>query len=306
MKTILPAIRSEKIQKQRDDTLTAYMFLAPILIIFMTLVIFPVLVSFIISFTRWNFMRGFQGIQFTGIENYQKMMADPWFVAAIKNTFVYTFTTVPVSLIIALTIAYALNEKIYLKKFLQLCFFVPYISSAVATAAVFKILFRTDGIINQVLKNVFRFAAVPDWFSLSGLSRVPIIVFVIWSAIGYELVIYLAALQNIPVTLYEAAEIDGASGFKKFIHITFPMISPTTFYLLIIRLIATFKIFTSVNIMTLGYPSRTNTSMVMRIYFAGFFNYDFGYASAESWFLFLIVLIFTLINFGGQRKWVHY
>jgi multiple sugar transport system permease protein len=298
--------KARGIRKQRDDTLTAYLFLAPTLIIFITLVIFPVLVSFVISFADWNFMKGFKAIKFTGIENYQSMIKDDRFVQAIKNTFIYTAATVPTSLIIALTIAYTLNKKCFLKKFLQLCFFIPYISSTVATAAVFKVLFRTDGVINQILVNVFRVAEPPDWFSVSSISRVPIIVFVIWSAIGYELVIYLAALQNIPATLYEAAEIDGAPEFTKFMRITLPMISPTTFYLLIIRLIAVFKIFTSVNIMTLGTPGRVNTSVVMRIYSEGFGSYKFGYASAEAWFLFFIILIVTLVNFWGQKKWVHY
>jgi multiple sugar transport system permease protein len=276
------------------------------LIIFVTLVIFPLLVSFVISFADWNFMRGFKALKFTGIENYKKLFNVARFIQAVKNTFVYTITTVPISLVLALSSAYMLNRKIFFKKFLRLCFFIPYISSAVATVTVFKTIFRTDGIINQLLKNIFHLSEIPNWYADSPISSVPIILYVIWNAIGYELVIYLAALQDIPPTLYEAAEIDGAPAFKQFMRITVPMITPTTFYLLIIRLIATFKIFTSVNIMTSGTPGRFNSSMVMQIYQAGFRNYNFGYASAESWVLFGIILLVTLVNFWGQKKWVHY
>ena len=128
----------------------------------------------------------------------------------------------------------------------------------------------------------------------------------IWTSIGYELVVYMAAIQNISPSLYEAAEIDGANSFTKFIKITVPLISPTTFYLVIVRLIATFKLFTAVNIMTFGTPARANTTIVTRIYEEAFNNYKFGYASAEAWVLVLIILAITALQFWGQKKWVHY
>jgi multiple sugar transport system permease protein len=173
-------------------------------------------------------------------------------------------------------------------------------------AAVFKVVFRENGPINMVLSNVFSMEALPKWFADSSINKIPIIIFLIWTAIGYELVIYMAALQNIPKSYYEAAEIDGANSFHRFMKITLPLISPTTFYLLIVRFIATFKLFTAVNIMTLGTPARSNTSMVVRIYEDAFNTYKFGYASAEALVLFVIILIITIIQFRGQKKWVHY
>jgi multiple sugar transport system permease protein len=291
---------------KKSDALTGWLFLAPTLIIFVSLIIFPVIVSLFLSFTQWNFMKGLGNMRFIGVTNFIRMFRDRNFVQSIWNTMIYTVTTVPVSLVLALGIAYVLNGKIFGMKFLRLGFFVPYISSSVALAAVFKVFFRSDGIVNQILQNVFQITVTKDWFMSSELSKIPIIIFVIWTALGYELIIYLAALQNIPSTLYEAAEIDGAPVFYQFLRITVPMISSTTFYLLIIRLIATFKIFTSVNVMTLGSANRYNTSMVMQIYNRGFGSYDFGYASAEAWFLFVIILAVTVINFRGQKKWVHY
>ena len=291
---------------RQSDTLTAWLFLSPTLIIFITLVIFPVAVSFFLAFSQWNFMRGLGNIRFIGLNNFVRLMDDRNFKLSISNTFIYTLTTVPLGIIISMIIAYVLNGKIFGMKALRLCFFIPYIANTVAMAAVFKVLFRSNGLINQLLLNVFSIDNTKDWFSSPELNKIPVILFSTWSIIGYELVIFLAALQQIPSSLYEAADIDGASGISKFFRITIPMISPATFYLLIVRLIATFKIFTSVNVMSLGSYSRFNTSMVMEIYRRGFGSYDFGYASAMAWVLFVIILAVTIIQFLGQKKWVHY
>ena len=128
----------------------------------------------------------------------------------------------------------------------------------------------------------------------------------IWTALGYVLIIYKAALQNVPRSLYVAATIDGASGFQQCMKITVPMVSPTTFYLVIVRLIAIFKIFGSVNVFTMGSSITSNTSIVQEIYSTAFSMYQHGYASAQSVILLVIILFFTAINFVGQKKWVHY
>ena len=145
-----------------------------------------------------------------------------------------------------------------------------------------------------------------DWITTPSVNKIPIILLVIWTALGYELVVYMAALQNVPKNLYEAADIDGASTWKKFWKITFPMISPTTFYLCIVRFIAVFKIFSSVNIITMGTSQASNTSIVQQIYSAAFGKYEFGYASAEAMVLFVMILIITRFQFWAQKKWVHY
>ena len=176
----------------------------------------------------------------------------------------------------------------------------------VALAAVFKFMFRDDGIINNVLLNVFHLQEVPRWLSNSELNKIPIILILIWTAVGYELIVYMDALQNVPKELYEAGKLDGATGFKQFVHITFPMISPTTFYLVVVRMIAAFKVFSAINIITLGTATRGNTSLVVEIYQDAFQSYKFGYASAEAVVLFAIILAITLFNFWGQKKWVHY
>ena len=280
--------------------------MAPALIVFLVFVAFPFFFSLFLSLTEWNFLSGWGGIQWKGLENFAKLAGDQNFRQAVVNTVIYTVATVPVSILIALVLAYVLNGKVYLKKTLRLAFFIPYISNMVALAAVFKFMFRDDGIINNVLLNVFHLQEVPRWLSNSELNKIPIILILIWTAVGYELIVYMAALQNVPKELYEAGKLDGATGFKQFVHITFPMISPTTFYLVVVRMIAAFKVFSAINIITLGTATRGNTSLVVEIYQDAFQSYKFGYASAEAVVLFAIILAITLFNFWGQKKWVHY
>ena len=291
---------------KRKENLIGYLFVMPALIAFLVFIAFPFFASIGLSFTEWNFLGGWKRLKWVGLENFTEITKDMRFKQAIINTFVYTIATVPTSIIVALGLAYLLNNKVHFKKTLRMAFFIPYISNTVALAAVFKFMFRDDGIINAMLSNVFHVTNTPSWFADPSYNKIPIILLVIWTAIGYEMVIYMAALQNVPVSLYEASEIDGASGWKKFWKITFPLISPTTFYLIIVRFIAVFKIFSSVNIMNLGSSSYANTSMVMEIYSAAFSKYQFGYAAAESMILFVMILAITIFQFMGQKKWVHY
>jgi len=292
---------------RKRETATAYLFLAPALIVFVALVLFPVLFSGFLSFTEWNFLSGISGIKIVGLKNFRDLFKDRYFVYALRNTFIYTVSTVPVTIALSLGLAFALNKQRVLKRTLRLMYFVPYLSSTVALAAVFKYLFREkDGPINMILGSVFGLENLPRWLSDSSLNRIPIILLLIWTGIGYQLLIYMAALQDIPESLYEAAEIDGASEVQKFFRITVPMISPATFYLVVIRMIAVFKVFTSVNVITYGTGARSNTSMVVRIYAEAFGSYKFGYASAAAWVLFAIILGATLLQFWGQKRWVHY
>lgn len=290
----------------RQETLAGYLFIGPALLFFVVLVAFPFFFSLFLAFTKWNFLSGLKGIEMVGFANFKNAFQDRSFIAAIKNTFYYAGVTVPVSIVIALGLAGLMNGKVYGSKILRLAFIIPYISSTVALGAVFKCLFKDTGVINTLLKAFFNLAKTPSWLGDDALTKIPICLLVIWTAIGYEFIIYMAALQNVPSTLYEAADIDGASGFKKFMSITVPLISPTTFYLVIIRLIAVFKIFSSVNIMSLGSSSTSNTSIVAEIYNSGFSSYKFGYAGAQALVLFLIILTVTLINFWGQKKWIYY
>ena len=290
---------------KRKESLTGWLFIAPMLIAFLVFVAFPFFASIGLSFTKWNFIGGWKKLKWIGLENFEDLLGDGRFLQAINNTFVYAAATVPTSIIAALGLAYLLNNKVYFKKTMRMAFFIPYISNTVALAAVFKFLFNREGIINRGLNSLIGMEPL-NWITTPSVNKIPVILLVVWTAIGYELVIYMAALQNVPRNLYEAADIDGASGWSKFWQITFPMISPTTFYLCIVRFIAVFKIFSSVNIMTLGTSQASNTSIVQQIYSAAFSKYQFGYASAEAMVLFVMILIITRLQFFAQKKWVHY
>lgn len=293
--------------KKTKETLVGYVFVAPALIVFIVLIAFPLIASVGLSFTEWNFLSGIKNIKWVGLGNFKDLLHDKRFIWGVKNTFIYALTAVPISIIFSLIIAHVLNtDKVYAKKVFRLCFFIPYISSAVALAAVFKAMFRENGAVNMILTEIFGMSQGLQWFSDFSLNKIPIIIFVIWSHIGFELIVYMAALQNVPKHLYEAAELDGASGFTKFWNITIPMISPTTFYLVIVQLITCFKIFTAINVMNYGDTAYSNTSIVVEVYENAFTNYKFGYASAEALVLFAIIIVITAINFWGQKKWVHY
>lgn len=288
-------------------TLTGYAFLAPALIIFLVMVALPVIMSVFLAFTKWNFFSGVSGLKFVGFRNFVKLFAtDRSFKTALVNTLVYTVTTVPITIFMALVLAYFVNGRVYCQRFFRLAFFIPYISNMVALGAIFKFLFRSDGPINQILVGLFHLEQVPEWLVSSSLCKVPIISVMIYSGIGFCLIVYIAALKNVPGELYEAARIDGASGFRQFVSITVPMISPTTFYLVIVRMITAFQVFAPINIISEGGKSSGSVSLVSLVYEEAFKNYNFGYASAQAWVLVLLILIITLINFSFQKKWVHY
>lgn len=288
----------------KKENLAGYAFIAPALIAFLVLVAFPFVSSIFLSFTEWNFVSGWKGIKWVGLDNFKALLTDRNFTYAVKNTFIYAITTVPTSIVIALILAYVLNGKVFGKKIFRTCFFIPYISSIVALSAVFKFLFRDDGIVNNLLTSLGMEGI--KWMADERYTKVPIIILMIYTAVGYNLIIYMAAIQNVPKEYYEASMLDGATGFKQFCHITFPLISPTTFYLLVVRLIAAFKVFASINIFVMGDYARSNTSLVVEVYEKAFRYYKFGYASAEAFVLFIIILAITIFNFWGQKKWVNY
>ena len=297
---------------QAKENFAGYAFVAPALVCFILFMAFPFFLTLILSFFDFNFLKVkklahiAKYMKFCGFDNFVEMTKDRRFIQSIINTAVYTITTVPASIVIGLALAYVMHDNIHCKKLLRLAFFIPYISSIVALGAVFKFLFREDGIVNIVLSALNLISEPIKWSVDPAVSKIPIILLSIWSALGYVLIIYMAAMENVPRTLYEAATIDGASTFTQFMKITVPLISPTTFYLIIVRMIAVFKIFSSVNVFTMGSSITSNTSIVQEIYSSAFGSYTHGYASAQSVVLLGIILIITAIQFWGQKKWVHY
>ena len=292
---------------KRNENLVGWAFVAPAMTAFAILTAFPFLCEMFLSLVEWKFFNGWKKLKFVGFQNFIDIFSESSdFVMALENTFVYVITIVPLSIILSIIFAYCMNSRIFGKRWLRMMFFIPYISSIVAVGTVFKFLFREDGIVNNFLMSLSIIAEPIKWNIDPTFSKIPIILLSVWMSIGYQLILFTAAMQNVPVSLYEAGKIDGASSLKQFTKITLPLISPTIFYLVVTRTMAVFKIFGSVNVFTMGTTMDSNTSVVVQIYRDAFSSYKFGAASAMAVVLWILIMIVTAVNFWGQKKWVHY
>ena len=303
MKDEKKQISGVKVKYRKSEVISGYLFILPSLVIFITFMIIPIFMGLYISLTDYD---GFKTMNFVGLQNYAAMFKDSYFLVSFKNNIVYTLFTVPGTLILSLLLAVAVNKGIKGSSVFKTVFFFPYITSMVAVGIIWTLLFNpTVGPINNFIKSI-GIANPPGWL-LSTKSALPAVMIVtVWKWAGYYMIIFLAGLQGIPKQLYEASEVDGASGLTKFFHITLPLLSPTTFLILILLIINSFQVFDLINIMTEGGPGRATNVLVYRIYQEGFKYMHFGYASAEAYFLFAIILIITGIQFWGQKKWVVY
>lgn len=283
--------------------LKGYLFLLPSFAGLLTFVLIPILMGFVISFTNYD---GYKKLDFVGLNNYIHMFQDDYVLTSLKNNVIYTAVTVPATMIISLLLALALNMGMKGSTFFRTMIFFPTISSMVAVGIVWSLLFNpVQGPVNQLLMAV-GIESPPRWLASTTWALWAIMIVAVWKQAGYYMVIFLSGLQAIPKQLYESAQIDGANSVARFFKITLPMLSPTTFMVLILSIIGSFQVFDLVSIMTDGGPGRATNVLVYRIYQEGFEYSKMGYASAIAYFLFLIIFVITLIQFRGQQKWVTY
>jgi len=283
---------------KRKNTLTALSFIAPNFIGFFLFTLVPVVFSLILAFMEWDSLRS---PEFVGMKNFSKMLGDDTFWISLKNTFLYTIGVVPLTLVCSLGLAILLNKKVRGMKFFRTAFFFPYVTSLVAIAVVWNMLFHpTMGPINQFLK--FFIENPPGWTSSSDWALTAIIIVSVWRGMGYYMILYLAGLQSVPKELYEAASIDGANKWQQFRNVTLPSLRPTTFFVSIMLVINCFKIFDLVQVMTAGGPGRATNVLVYQIYNEAFVKFNFGYASAIAMVLFVIVLGITVIQFKWNQR----
>ncbi|WP_083676530.1 sugar ABC transporter permease [Paenibacillus sp. FSL H8-0548] len=288
-----------------QDTLAGYLFIAPMLIVATVLTIIPILLSGIISFTDWNFIAGLKSINFIGFANYIKMFSDENFLRSLANNFLLIFV-IPVSLFISLILAVLINKATYFKSFFKVIYFMPFISSFVAVAVLWRVLFHpTSGPINSFLMSI-GINHPPAWLADPNFSLLSVMIIMVWAGIGFEMIIFMAGLQNIPSDLYEAADIDGASKIRQFFTVTIPLLSPTTFFLLITGIVGSFKVFDLIMILTNGGPAGSTSVIVFYLYEVAFIQLKSGYASAIGIALLLLILAITVIQWIGQKKWVNY
>lgn len=288
--------------QSRREAWAGWLFVLPEFLGIVMLGAFPLLFSLYLSFTEWDLVGGLKSIHFIGLDNYRHLFDDDKFLKAMNNNLLYTIVTVPVGMAIALAFAVIIHAKLYIKEYFKIVFFIPYIATTVAVAAVWSALFHPSlGPINRTLMQL-GFEHPPKWLGDTEYALWAIIIIAIWQFIGYNIVIYLAGLTNIPDELYEAADIDGASGLQQFWRITIPLLGPTTFFLSITQIVSSFKVFDLIAFLTSGGPNNATNVMVYYIFEEGFQRFRMGYASALSWALFLIIAFVTVITWKVQSN----
>ena len=285
----------------REERLYGLAFVAPHIVGFLIFTVGAILASGYLSLTQWNL---FGAPKWVGLGNYQKLLQDEIFWKALWNTVFYTGFRVPFSIALSLGVALLMNLKIRGILWWRVVYFLPAVSSSVAISLVWRWIFSKDfGILNAFL--TWLHLPPQNWLGSEELALPAVIIMSVWWSVGTNMVIYLAALQGVPTHLYEAAELDGAGVWGKFRHVTFPMITPTTFFLLILGTIGSLQVFDIFYVMTKGGPNFATTSLVMYIFQNAFEYFEMGYASAVAWVLFLIILMLSLIQIRFS-KWVYY
>jgi multiple sugar transport system permease protein len=280
-----------------------YLFIAPNMLGVLLFFVIPALFSLGLVFTDWKFAN--PQVHVIGIGNFERLFHDELFYVSLKNTAVFLLS-VPLSIALAFLVAVILNKWVYLKSLLRALFFLPYVTSGVAVAFVWMLLFQpSQGPINGFLRRL-GVHHPPGWLSSTDSAMFAVDIIWIWFMLGYNMIIYLAALQEIPSELLEAAKIDGAKPRHTIRHILLPLVSPTTFLLIVTGLIMTIKTFGMIQAVTQGGPGNSTTVLSLFIYKTAFSYYEMGYASAISWVLFGLILIVTILQWIGQKKWVHY
>ena len=293
---------------RRREMRAAFLFLLPNALGFVLFMIGPLLSSLGFSLLEWNLLAP---PAFRGARNYLELGRDPEFWRSLRATFYYLAGSVPLGLIVSLALAIALNQRIRGIRFFRTVYFIPVVSSMVAVALMWRWMYNpTSGVLNFMLNGAFAALRLPlrapDWLQ-SPVWAMPAIIFMsVWKGMGYNMVLFLAGLQGIPRHLYEAAEIDGASAQRQFWRITLPLLTPTTFFVLIMSVIGSFQVFEQAYIMTRGGPVRSTVTTVYYIYENGFEWHKMGYASAVAWALFALILAVTLIQWRLQDRWVYY
>ncbi|MDY3706171.1 sugar ABC transporter permease [Vagococcus lutrae] len=289
---------------KNEDLITALLFIAPLMIGLFIFYLFPMIQNVYYSFTEWG---KFGGSVFIGLENFKKMVSDVQVREALKNTVTYAIFTVPIGIAISIIIATLLNNKIKGVGLYRVIYFLPAVTMTSAIAMIWKWMFNNQyGVINQLLLKIGIIG--PKWLTDEKWAMISLITVGVWSSLGQSIILYLAGLQSVPRSLYEASEIDGAGTFRKFFSITLPMITPTIFFNMITSLIGALQVYDLIFLMY----SETNPalqsvqSLSYLFYRHAFVFNDKGYAAAISVVLLSITLLITVIQFMFQKKWVHY
>jgi len=286
----------------REDRIWGLIFVIPQVAGALVFMAFPILFSLGLSFSEWTFAKTPKLI---GLANFRTIFSSPTFYTSFTNTLLFVLIVVPFTLVLSLAFAMLLDHKIIGRTFFRTLYFLPNVTSSVAVSLVWVWIFNPDfGMLNLLLA---RFGIPPGQWIYSVRMVIPSIsAVIIWASLGNNIIIFLAGLNNISQTLYEAAEIDGANWWQRFFRITIPMLSPTIFFVVIIGFIGAFQIFNQPFMMTNGGPGEASHTLVLWLYFIGFRYFRMGEAAVVSMVLFVMIAGVTFIQFKLQKKWVNY
>lgn len=287
----------------RRDALTFIAFVAPNFLLLAVFTFWPVLYSLYLSLLKWNMIA--KSRPFVGIANYRTMVADPVFWLVVRNTFALAGVTVFVTLAVALALAVVLNRRIVGRSFYRAVIFSPTFTTSVAVAMVWGWILEPNYGLLRVFLRWFGLAS-PNWLGDVHWTLPAVMIVAVWSGLGYAMVIFLAGLAGVPVELYDAARVDGASAWQTFWKLTFPLLSPTTFFLVVTSIIGALKAFDIPAIMTDGGPLNSSNVYVLYLYQNAFKWFKTGYASALALVLFVVILAITAAQVRLSRRWVHY
>jgi multiple sugar transport system permease protein len=281
----------------------AYLMLAPYLLTFLCFLVYPSLQGLYLSFT--DAQLGSREIAWIGIENYTWVLTDPLFKKVVLNTLVFVAESTPLLIVIPLLLAIVLNRGLPFQGLLRGAFFVPFtLSVSVIGITWWWLLEPGFGLLNAVLRGLG--ASPPAWLTSPGWAMLGVVIATVWWTAGYNLVLFLAGLQAIPASLYEAARIDGANAWREFRHITLPLLRPTMLLVVVIQVIASFQVFGQVFVMTSGGPGDGTRTVIQYVYESAFVNRRMAEGSAAAWILFVIILIFSWIQFRILRGHTEY
>lgn len=304
-------VRSNPISSRLRETFrqvrknwSAYLFIAPGMIHFGIFTLFAVGFAFYISFHEWNIIKPDK--PYVGLENYIKLMGDPRFHRAVKNTLTF-MVGVPLNLLAGLFVALLLNTKVRGQAIYRTLFYIPVVTPLVVSSIIWKWVYQGDyGLLNYYLLKLGIIDQKIVWLADPNLALPALIIMGIWGGTGATMVIYLAGLQSIPEEMYDAAKVDGANALQRLLYITIPLLRPTTFFLFITSVIGTFQIFTEVYIMTNGGPLNRTTTIGYYLYINAFRELEMGYATAMAFVLFAMIFVFTLIQWKYTRGDIEY
>ena len=291
-------------RRRNSDVRSVLGFLSPNLLGFLAFTIIPIGASLILSFYEWPMIGD---AVFVGLDNFVRLFTkDPVFWQVVGNTLYFVVGYVILNLVVSLTLAVWLTSKIRAKGLLRFVFFLPVVSPMVANAVVWRLLYAPDDGLIAWFFHTFTGTSGPNWLGSAEWAMPAVIIMSVWAGFGYNMIIFVAGIEGIPQSLYEAAAIDGAGWWRRLRSITFPMLTPSIFFATVMTIISSLQVFAQPFVLTGGGPGSSTTTLVFYLYQKGFQSYEMGYASSIAWSLFVLIMVITFVQFRSQKKWVHY